>query len=192
MTGHPSRRMALACLLAAALALGTVACGSDPEDAGPATTTTVAPSPVTLIEGPGAVEIIEGAGRFSEFLGLVEAAGLGDTVAVGGPWTIFAPDNAALESLDPAQLEALRSDATAARAFVLAHVVAGVWRGPDLLTLGGQTLTTEAATTMSFAVNDGVITIEGEEEGAVVVEPLSLESANAVIHAVNRPLPAPE
>jgi serine/threonine-protein kinase len=58
--------------------------------------------------------------------------------------------------------------------------------------LDGQTLTTEAATTISFTVTDGVVTVGGEPEGPVVVEPLSIEAANAVIHAVERPLPAPE
>lgn len=180
-------------LTIAALAL-VGACSSDGEeaDADSTTTTTVAPSPVTVIDGPGALDVIGETGRFGTFLGLVEEAGLTDTVAIGGPWTIFAPDDAALANLDPAVLDGLRSDREAARGFVLAHVVAGVWRGADLPALGGQTLTTEAATTISFTVADGVISIAGEPEGDVVVEPLSLEAANAIIHAIGRPLSPPE
>jgi len=121
----------------------------------------------------------------------VGAAGLDETLAVGGPWTVFAPDDEALASLDPAVIDELRGDPEAARAFVLAHVVGGVWRGPDLLTLDGQTVTTEAGTTLSFALIDGIVTIAGEPEGTVTVEPLSLEAANAVIHGVDRPLPPP-
>lgn len=183
----------LAVCASALLLLAVPACSSDGEQGDvTASTTTVARSPVTLTEGPDALVVITGTGRFSTFLGIVDAAGLTDTVAYGGPWTVFAPDDQAMTSLGEDQLDALRDDAEAARAFVLAHVVGGVWRGPDLLTLDGQTVTTEAATTISFAVADGAITIVGEAEGVVAVEPLSIEAANAVIHAVDRPLPAPE
>lgn len=181
-----------------AVALGALtllaACSGDSEqsDGDGAPTTTVAPSPVTLIEGPGALDVIGETGRFGTFLGLVDEAGLTETVAIGGPWTIFAPDDAALADLDPSVLDELRSDQEAARGFVLAHVVAGVWRGADLTALDGQTLTTAAETTISFTVTDGVIAIGGEPEGDVVVEPLSLEAANAIIHAIGRPLSPPE
>lgn len=186
-------RTVVGTLLVAGLTL-LVACSgeSDRSENSDSTTTSVAPSPVTVIEGPGALDVIGDTGRFGTFLGLVEEAGLTETVAVGGPWTIFAPDDAALAALDPGVLEVLREDAEAARSFVLAHVVGGVWRGADLAGLDGQTLTTEAATTISFVLTEGVITISGEPEGGVVVEPLSLEAANAIIHAVGRPLPPPE
>lgn len=184
--------------LVAVVALTLVACSSDGDstaaNAGggtPTTTTSVVPSPVIVAEGPGAGVVIGDAGRFGTFLELVAAAGLGDTVDLGGPWTLFAPDDAALDALDPSVLEDLRNDPEAARTFVLAHVVAGVWRSAELQTLGGQTLTSEAQTTLTFTVSDGVVTIAGEPEGAVTVEPLGLEAANAIIHAVNRPLLPP-
>ena len=183
-------------VLTAVVGFSLVACSSDDEPTAAGndtetTTTTVVPSPVTITDGPGAGVVISDAGRFGTFIDLVGIAGLGDTVGLGGPWTIFAPDDAALDTLGANVLDDLRSDPAAARAFVLAHVVAGVWRSADLPALNGQTLTSEAATTLSFALTDGVVTITGEPEGAVTVEPLGLEAANAVIHAVDRPLPRP-
>lgn len=185
----------LASLLAIALLATACSGDGDTDSAGPSsettTSTTVVPSPVTITDGPGAGTVIADAGRFGSFLELVEIAGLGDTVGLGGPWTLFAPDDAALDTLDAAVLNELRRDPDAARTFVLAHVVAGVWRSADLETLNGQTLTSEAATTLTFTVSDTVVSISGEPEGVVTVEPLGLEAANAIIHAVDRPLPQP-
>ena len=192
-----SRRCGVAAIVAlGAIAFVVSACSGDSDTtaSGPgadSTTTSVAPSPVTLTDGPGADVVIEDAGRFDTFLELVGVAGLTDTVRLGGPWTLFAPDDAALETLGASVIDELRTDPDAARTFVLAHVVAGVWRSADLETLDGQTLTSEAATTLSFTVTDSVVNISGEPEGVVTVEPLGLEAANAVVHAVERPLPRP-
>lgn len=179
--------------LSAVIVLGAASCGGDNDDQAVQTTTTsVAPSPVTLTDGPGAFAVIDGVGRFTTFLGVVEQAGLSETLGVGGPWTVFAPDDAAMNALDDETREVLRTDTAAARTFVLAHVLAGVWRDVDLLTLDGLTLTSQAETTLTFAVVDGTIAILTEPEGEVVVEPLSLEAANAVVHAVGVPVWAPE
>jgi len=185
-------RHALLAALAVGGLLAAPACSDDAsEDAATASTTPFTPSPVTLVDGPGAVGTMAGADRFGTFLGLVDEAGLGDLVGVGGPWTIFAPDDAALAALDPTTLDGLRRDPPAARSFVLAHVVDGVWRTDALLGLDGSSLTSEAGTTLAVSVLNGTINLSGEPEGAVTVDPIDLPAANAVIHAVSAPLAPP-
>ena len=55
-------------------------------------------------------EALEADGRFSTLLRAVEAADLGETLAEGGPFTLFAPTDAAFRRLPAGTLSALLGD----------------------------------------------------------------------------------
>jgi transforming growth factor-beta-induced protein len=134
------------------------------------------------VEGPSLVEIAEDAGNFTTLLDLVEQGGLTTTLQFLGPYTTFAPTDAAFEALfaeiDPATLTEEQVE------FILTyHVIIGA---PILSTdlQAQQTVT---------AANDEALYITSGQEGVVVngsanVGPADLEASNGVVHVVDQVL----
>ena len=56
---------------------------------------------------PSIPQLATAAGRFDTLLAAVGAAGLGDALASPGPFTVFAPTNAAFEKLPAGTVETL-------------------------------------------------------------------------------------
>ena len=90
---------------AAASVLLLSACGSD----GSSSDTTVAASDSTEMakEAGTIVEVAQGNADFSTLVQAVVAAGLAETLSGEGPFTVFAPTNAAFEALPAGLLEKL-------------------------------------------------------------------------------------
>ena len=86
-----------------ALAVGGVACSSDPNDAAVTTTPPTVAAPTTTTTVAPELHDIVGtaltAGPFTELAGLVVDAGLVDTLRGAGPFTVFAPTDAAFAKL---------------------------------------------------------------------------------------------
>merc|ERR1711972_110915 len=68
-------------------------------------------------------EVVSGDERFSTLLAAVGAAGLADTLATGGPFTVFAPTNDAFAKIPKETLDGLLADKDALTAVLLRHVV---------------------------------------------------------------------
>lgn len=118
-------------------------------------------------------------GEFSTFLAAVEAAGLTEKLNGKGPFTIFAPTDAAFAKLPQGTVDDLLQPANQAKlAGVLAcHVVPGKILAADVKTMkatnvNGQDLDIEVA--------DGIVTVDG----AKVVK-ADLVAGNGVIHAID-------
>merc|ERR1712211_104030 len=87
--------------------------------------------------------------KFSTLLAAVKAAGLVDTLASEGPFTVFAPTNSAFEKVPADALNALLGDKDALTAVLLIHVVSGsalaakdIPRGSTAVaTAGGEEIT---------------------------------------------------
>ena len=74
------------------------------------------------------VDIIDtavGAGQFKTLAQALTAAGLIDTLKGPGPFTVFAPTDAAFAKIPPAQLQALLADKAALTKVLTYHVVPG-------------------------------------------------------------------
>src|SRR5213083_347959 len=67
------------------------------------------------------------AGQFSTLASLLTKAGLADTIATGGPFTVFAPTDAAFAKVPKATLATLAKNKAKLRAVLLYHVVKGVY-----------------------------------------------------------------
>ena len=91
--------------IAAASVLLLSACGTD----GSTSDTTVAASDETeMVTDVGTiVEVAQGNPDFSTLVAAITAAGLGDALSGEGPFTVFAPTNAAFEALPEGLLEKL-------------------------------------------------------------------------------------
>uniref|UniRef100_UPI004047582B fasciclin domain-containing protein n=1 Tax=Algoriphagus sp. TaxID=1872435 RepID=UPI004047582B len=125
------------------------------------------------------VDIAIGSADHSTLVAAVKAAGLVETLSGTGPFTIFAPTNAAFDALPAGTVEDLLKPENKEKltAVLTYHVVAGnvmssqLADGQKVATLNGQELT--------VAIKDGVVTINGTKVIAA-----DLAGSNGVIHVV--------
>jgi transforming growth factor-beta-induced protein len=91
-------------------------------------------------------EVAQAAGSFETLLAAAQAAGLAETLATGGPFTVFAPTDAAFAALPEGAIDALLGDLELLTRVLTYHVVAGdlnagaVLSRTDLATLNGGSL----------------------------------------------------
>jgi uncharacterized surface protein with fasciclin (FAS1) repeats len=95
--------------------------------------------------------------ELSTLVTAVDAAGLVDTLNSGGPWTVFAPANAAFAAIPEADLDAVLADTELLTSILTYHVVEGELAPEDLAgthtTVNGADLTVEGSGE-EFTVND--------------------------------------
>ena len=132
-------------------------------------------TPATL---PVIAEALKG---YSTFSSLLKLSGLDVTLAQTGPYTVFAPRNAAFMALPKETLAALqRPDNLAAlRRILLHHVVAGSLKARGLRTTTYQTLD---GTTLGVVVKNGV-----RVDGAKVTV-ADVLATNGVLHGLSKVL----
>ncbi len=127
--------------------------------------------------------------EFSTLARALDAADLRVTLAGPGPFTVFAPTNAAFAKLPSAELSALLADPVALRRVLTYHVVAGAVSAATVVTL--TEATTVEGTAISISVRDGVVVLNG----AVAVTATDVAATNGVLHVIDTvllpPAPAP-
>ena len=92
------------------------------------------------------VDTAIGAGNFSTLAAGIKAAGLTDTLAGKGPFTVFAPTDEAFKKLPAGAVDALLKDSAKLKAVLNYHVIAGHVSAKDMksgevMTLQGSPLT---------------------------------------------------
>lgn len=128
-------------------------------------------------------ELVSTAPEFSTLLAAVSAAGLAETLAGEGPFTVFAPTNAAFDKIPADALNALLEDKEGLTAVLLRHVVpAAALQGKDvppgetpLDTAGGETITAERTNFIKIK----------SSAGEAFVTRFDIIASNGVIHAVD-------
>lgn len=164
--------------LCIALSLVAAACGGSDKSA----TTT----PTTTAAEPAKADIVDTAvsnGSFKTLVAAVQAAGLVDTLKGPGPFTVFAPTDAAFAKLPPGTVEALLADKAKLTAVLTYHVVAG-------------NVSSEAVAGMTEAttVQGGKITINtasGVMINDATVTTADVAASNGVIHVIDTVLLPP-
>lgn len=124
------------------------------------------------------VETASNAGSFTTLTAALQATGL-DTVLSGtGPFTVFAPDDAAFAALPAGSLDLLLADTTTLSSILTYHVVSGkltdsaVASATQLVTVNGATLTVTSAT--------GGVLVDNATITAV-----NTDANNGIIHTIN-------
>ncbi|HEX7863174.1 MAG TPA: fasciclin domain-containing protein, partial [Verrucomicrobiae bacterium] len=135
-----------------------------------------------LLPPPNIVEIAAGNSDFSTLVAAVQAAGLVETLSERGPFTVFAPNNAAFAKLPAGTLEALLQDTNRLRKILLYHVVAGSARSTDL---SGEKLITVQGAAANVTLTNGV-----KVNGSTVIA-ADIEASNGVIHVIDTVLLPP-
>jgi uncharacterized surface protein with fasciclin (FAS1) repeats len=113
----------------------------------------------------------------------VKAAGLVETLKGTGPFTVFAPANAAFDALPAGTVDGLlKPESKAKLTKVLTyHVVPGALKAADLK--DGQELTTVEGEKLKVSVKDGAVMVGG----ATVTIP-DVVSSNGVTHVIDKVL----
>ncbi|OYX57438.1 MAG: beta-Ig-H3/fasciclin [Brevundimonas subvibrioides] len=190
--------------VASAALLGLAACNSGAEtdnaatDAAPAAA--MAPATTDPVVGGASMSpsdtIVANAAKASNLTTLVsavQAAGLAETLSGPGPFTVFAPDNAAFEKVPVATREALLAPAGKAdlTKILTYHVVPGRLTAADLATqaqanAGKVELTTVEGDTLTVNVNpDGSVTLTDENGGTSRVTQADVLQSNGVVHVID-------
>eukprot|EP00534_Pseudo-nitzschia_fraudulenta_P004850 CAMPEP_0201137166 /NCGR_PEP_ID=MMETSP0850-20130426/55267_1 /ASSEMBLY_ACC=CAM_ASM_000622 /TAXON_ID=183588 /ORGANISM="Pseudo-nitzschia fraudulenta, Strain WWA7" /LENGTH=478 /DNA_ID=CAMNT_0047408507 /DNA_START=109 /DNA_END=1545 /DNA_ORIENTATION=- len=110
---------------------------------------------------------------------LVALAGLGDALTLPGPFTVFAPTNAAWTEVitDLTSLESL--DPTVLSAILAYHVVFGTYEASDIT--DGLILTTLMGESIEFGIDDeGVVTVNEE-----IISMTDISASNGIIHKID-------
>jgi len=151
------------------------------------TTTTTTTTTVTTQETTPPVEVAKdivdiaaGSADHSTLVAAVKAAGLVETLKGAGPFTVFAPTNAAFNALPAGTVDNLlkpenKADLTNVLTY---HVVAGTLKAADLT--NGQKLKTVQGTDLTVSIKDGKVMINGANVTAA-----DLMASNGVIHVID-------
>ena len=122
----------------------------------------------------------------------VKAAGLVDTLSGPGPFTVFAPTNAAFGKLPAGAVDTLlkpESKATLTKVLTY-HVLAGKLSSADLMktaAMGGgkNTLKTVAGETLTVTSKGGAVWLTDAKGGMSKVTIANVNQSNGVIHVVD-------
>ncbi|WP_349516528.1 fasciclin domain-containing protein [Bradyrhizobium sp. OK095] len=124
------------------------------------------------------------AGSFTTLVAAVKAAGLVHTLKGKGPFTVFAPNDAAFAKLPPGTVESLLKNKTKLAAILKYHVIPGRVKAADV---AGKSL--EVATVEGQPVSvDGSFGVKVND--AHVIQP-DIEASNGVIHVIDTVLLPP-
>lgn len=122
---------------------------------------------------------------FDTLASLVKRAGLAKTLSGKGPFTVFAPTDAAFEKVPARALEGLLKDRAALRNVLLYHVAEG--RYPAKRVVKRTSIETLAGQRVKVRVRTGTVRVGG----ARVVQ-ADVRASNGVIHAIDRVLLPPK
>jgi uncharacterized surface protein with fasciclin (FAS1) repeats len=176
--------------LAALLAL--TACNSA-EEAAPADATATEAAATTPDAAGTVVAVAQGNPDFSTLVSAVVAADLAGTLGGTGPFTVFAPTNAAFAKLPAATLSTLLTPAGKAdlTGILTYHVVAGRVDAAALTQQiqasgGSAALTTVQGGTLTARIGtDGAVTLTDSKGGVSRVVQADVPASNGVIHAID-------
>lgn len=178
------------------LAQTTTPAGDEAIDATVTTPTSPAAeatSPAQAAPAAGTISAaVAGNAQLTSLRTALDSAGLTQTLAGTGPFTVFAPTDAAFAAIDPAVRTQLMSPAQRASLETLLkyHVVAGNISSTQLreqITAGGgtATLTTVAGQPLTAAIENGNIVLQGQNGSKAYVTTADTAESNGTIHVVN-------
>ena len=124
------------------------------------------------------VDTAVAAGDFNTLVTAVKAAGLVETLKGEGPFTVFAPTDAAFEKVPTDTLNALLADKAALANVLTYHVVAGKVMAADVVKL--TSAVTVQGQAVSIEVKDGKVYVDGAQ-----VVTTDIKASNGVIHVID-------
>lgn len=170
-------------MLAMAISVsGFVACGDAETTSTDAAAETSNVDTTTMV-APAAKDVVDiaiGSPDHTTLVQAVTAAGLVETLKGAGPFTVFAPTNAAFNALPAGTVDGLlKPESKDALTKILTyHVVSGSVKAADLK--DGQKVKTLQGEELTVSIKDGKVMINGANVTAA-----DLEGSNGVVHVID-------
>lgn len=129
--------------------------------------------------GKDIVSVASSAGSFNTLVAAVKAAGLVETLQGAGPFTVFAPTDAAFAKLPAGTVESLLKPENKQKliAILTYHVVPGKVMAGDVRTMQAKTVNGQK---LALAVGNGGVTVNDAKVIATDVA-----ASNGVIHVID-------
>ncbi len=124
------------------------------------------------------VETAVAAGSFNTLAAALKSAGLIDALKGKGPFTVFAPTDAAFAKLPKGTVEALLNDKEKLTAILTYHVVSG--EVPASAVVKMNSATTLNGKNVKIAVKDGSVMVNN-----ATVTQTDIKASNGIIHVID-------
>ncbi len=138
------------------------------------------------------VDIAVGSKDHSTLVAAVKAAGLVETLQSAGPFTVFAPTNAAFAKLPAGTVETLlKAENKATLAKILTyHVVAGNLDAAAVVAAikagnGKAVVKTVSGGSLTASLKDGKVILTDEKGGVATVVATDIKAGNGVVHVID-------
>lgn len=131
------------------------------------------------------VDTAVAAGSFTTLVTAVKAAGLVHTLKGKGPFTVFAPNDAAFAKLPPGTVDGLLKNKAKLAQVLKYHVVPGRVKAADL---AGKSISVKSVAGPALNINGSGIGVRVND--AQVIQP-DIEASNGVIHVIDSVLLPP-
>lgn len=138
----------------------------------------------TVPGGNTIAAIVSNDPNFSTLLAAVQAAGLVETLSQPGPYTVFAPTNAAFAKVPQDQLTALLNNPEQLRDVLLYHVVPGRVTAAQVSNL--TSATTAQGGDLTIDASGGMVMIND-----ATVTRTNISASNGIIHVIDTVLLPP-
>lgn len=126
------------------------------------------------------VQVASENGNFNTLVTAVKAAGLVETLSGPGPFTVFAPTDAAFAKLPEGTVGALIADKEKLTAILTYHVVSGRVIASDITRMNGATPTTVNGQKLDIEVRGGKVFVNNAQ-----VTTADVAASNGVIHVID-------
>ena len=186
----------IAVALASAGALALAACSEAPEETAAEVDAAAMADQEANADTAAAgsiVEVAQGNPDFSTLVAAVTAADLGTTLSGPGPYTVFAPTNAAFEKVPQATRDMLLSPAGKEdlTGILTYHVVSGETMSSALTQAiagagaEGAKLTTVNGAVLTAKADGGTVTLTDAAGNVATVTRTDIDASNGVIHVID-------
>jgi uncharacterized surface protein with fasciclin (FAS1) repeats len=177
---------------AVALLFTTAACGGSQQAATSATAQATATPDTSSAAVGNVVDVAIAAGSFTVLAELLTATGLAETLSGPGPFTVFAPTDAAFEAVAVGQavsldemVKGLIANPKLLTDMLLYHVVSGTIPASEVVTLNGKDVETLSGETWTVIVAGETVSIEDGFGRIVNVIDVDVPASNGVIHVID-------
>lgn len=121
------------------------------------------------------------AGNFKTLASALREADLVTTLKGKGPYTVFAPTDAAFAKLPKAEIEILLKDKEKLKGILLTHVLSGSYPSSAVNKMrDGDKVKTVSGKEFTLGLKNNVVTVNGS-----TVSKTDIQASNGVIHAID-------
>ncbi len=126
------------------------------------------------------VQVATEAGNFTTLVTAIKAAGLVETLQGAGPFTVFAPTDAAFAKLPAGTLESLLADKEQLASILTYHVVPGKVMASSIIAANGARPATVNGQTVDVVIRDSKVFVNNAQ-----VIMADIVASNGVIHVID-------